>query len=133
MKHNKYLVLKKYIDGSCYLHGKHEYSESDYGLLFISIFLTSDVQYNGSKSWKRLINSLKDDESTGGNISFLDRVGENIIIGDSLAEDRYAITYTITIKNLLEVLDQWEQLCKEKPQEIWIFEENGKVWLEGKN
>jgi hypothetical protein len=102
-------------------------------LPLLAYFLTDDVQCGWSESWKELIHNLKDDESTGGNISFLDRVGENIIIGDSLAEDRYAITYTITIKNLLEVLDQWEQLCKEKPQEIWIFEENGKVWLEGKN
>lgn len=102
-------------------------------LPFLAYFLTDDVQYVGSESWKRLISNLKDDETTGGNISFLDRIGNKIVIGDNLADDRYAITYEIFIENLLEVLDQWEQLCKKRPQEIWIFEENGKAWLEGRN
>ncbi len=106
---------------------------TDECLTILAFFLRSDVQYNGSESWKRLISNLKDDESTGGNISFLDRIGDKIIIGNSLDEDRYAFTYEITIKNLLEVLDQWEQLCKERPEEVWIFEEEGKVWLEGRN
>ena len=57
-----------------------------------------------------------------------------MIIGFHLnQEDYYEYSITITQDNFLTLLDQWEQLCKERPQEIWIFEENGRVWLEGKN
>jgi hypothetical protein len=101
--------------------------------VFFSYFLTDDVGLQ-VQNWKDLINDPKRD-GTSSNISFLEKEGENVIVGYLFApeNDPYKNSTKLSKQNLLEVLDQWEKLCKEKPQEIWIFEENGKVWLEGKN
>lgn len=102
-------------------------------LTTIASFLTDDVGQR-VQNWKNWINNPQHDD-TSSNISYLEKEGDNIVVGYLFApdDDPYKYSVTLSKQNLLETLEQWEQLCKEKPQEIWIFEENGRVWLEGKN
>lgn len=96
------------------------------GDLLLDIRNTKDCDH-----WITWIKNLTEDETIGGNIIYLRKYGEIITLYNELFDKEYL--FNISQKNLLEVLEQWKQLCKEKPQAIWIFEENGKVWLEGKN
>jgi hypothetical protein len=96
------------------------------GDLLLDIRNTKDCDH-----WITWIQNLTEDQTIGGNIIYLRKYGEIITLYNELFDKKYF--FNISKKNLLEILDQWEQLRKEKPQEIWIFEENGKVWLEGKN
>ncbi len=93
-------------------------------------FLTNDV--DSIAFWKEWINNSKY-EDTAGNFTFLEKEGDKIIIGYLYAEDEYKNIFETTQKQLLEILDHWEELCKQRPHEIIITKEGDKVTLEGRD
>lgn len=95
-------------------------------------FLQIDSCYPLIEKRKTWINNTLCGE-TGGNITFIEKDYDKIIIGDPFEDNPYKNVFETTKSLLIDLLDQWKKLCELGPKEIWIFEKNGKVWLEGRN
>lgn len=94
-------------------------------------FLTSDLN-SGAASFKKLI--LSNQDETAGNFSWLTNKDNKIRIGFLYEdEDPTAPVFEISKEQFIKLLDEWEKLYKEQPQEIIITYENGIINLEGKN
>lgn len=96
----------------------------------LSDFLTDDVGPLSS-SWKQWLN----EPQAGKAMSNMTSVDKNLD-GTVLLEGVYigdpAPTMKMKIEQLLHVLDQWEKLYKEKPEEILIIQEDaGNIYLKG--
>ena len=90
----------------------------------LGLFLTNDV---GSITfWKNWINN-PEYEDTVGNLTFIEKENNKIIIGDLWAEDWYETIFETTQKQLLEILDRWEELCKQQPREIIITQQDDEI------
>ncbi len=57
----------------------------------------------------------------------MEKEGDIIIIGRESAENEYEDIFEIKVNNLIEVLEKWKKLYKEKPEEIIITYDGGKV------
>ncbi len=96
----------------------------------LGLFLTNEV--DDTTFWKDWINNPAYEDTTG-NLMFVDKKNNKIIIGHLYTEDWYETVFETTKKQFLEILDRWEELCKQRPREIIITKEGDKVTLEGKN
>ncbi len=114
-------------------HNHYHFEEaSNMEMCILGNFLTDDVGcYDPTfRNW------LFEDESDAldGNITVLEKKGNNIILGDLLSEQEDGGPYlTIRIDEFLRILNEWEQFCITKPKEIIITREKGVITLKGKN
>ena len=122
----KYVILKKTKDND-YWPSVMSSSELD----ILAIFLMSDIGPNALK----LKTELKEKEDVFGqyNITQID-------IEDNYAElqDAYSSTennpkFVTTRKKLIEVLEKWDELYKQKPNKIIIALDGENITLEVRN
>lgn len=105
------------------LHGKikfkkfnnyYEMIESSNQQLFIlGLFLTDDYQRNPNffKNWLNNYN-----QNTGGNVTILIKENQNIIIGWDISDTFLKLEKEI----FLNLLNEWDKILKEKPDEVTI-------------
>ncbi len=112
---------------------RYQYEEaSNIEMCILGSFLASDVGcYSPSfRDW------IFEDQfySMEGNITVLEKKGNNIVLSDLFSEQEDGGPYlTIRIDEFLRILIEWKQFCKTKPKEVIITQENGKITLEGKD
>ncbi len=105
---------------------------SSYEMFILVNFLLSEVSL-ASSSWKNWILDPSQD-LTLGNITEVDKEGDHIFLRDLFSEEPEGGPYLkISIKELLNIIDSWDQLLKTKPKEILITRENGTITMEGKD
>jgi hypothetical protein len=101
----------------------------------LAIFLYFEVSRGGS-DWIRLINTLKKDgDEISGNLMTIEKRGSDLYIGNihyKGPEDEQEY-FVISKHELKKLMQQWEKLMEEKPDEIILSEENGEFELIGKN
>ena len=98
----------------------------------LGFFLRDEVGYE-VVSYKDWISNPNYDY-TAGNTIYLEKKDDNIILGDLYADKEYEEdVLEIPQKQLLDILDKWEELCKQMPKEILITMEGDKITLEGKD
>ncbi len=93
-------------------------------------FLSSDVCSNASsfKDW-----FYSDYETTGSNITYLEKEGDEIWLSDFLSEEDPPLHYCkLTRKQFIYILDTWEKLYKQSPEEIIITKDGDTIKMEGK-
>jgi hypothetical protein len=101
----------------------------------LAFFLREEVMCFGSSDWIELLNELKeDDDSTCGNMIDIEKKGQNLYLG-YVHDDPESPGERLEIskEELFKLMVQWEQLMKEKPEEITLSEQNGIFELVGKN
>ena len=121
----------KYIKFKLDRHRYYPEESNCKDLRMLGAFFRSDVGCDISSFKDFLLDQGQED--TASNFSFLEKEGNNIVIGCLYSEDPYEWTFETTIKQLIEILDQWEKLCKLEPQEIIITREGDSITLEGKD
>ena len=124
----KNLRLKKLRNGYAY----EESNDAALGALYH--FLTGDYGYENNSSFREWINDPNQID-TASNSTFLEKEGDNIIIGIIFLDDEEAHekALLITVEGLNGILDKWEELCKKMPEEIIMIRHDDTVILEGKN
>ena len=108
-------------------------TSSEMGIL--GRFLTSDV---GCR--RQLQPSYQDwalDDSRGlcvsGNITYLEKEGNYIVLSDLDSEEKKPTTLRISRAQFVQLLDDWqEKVCKHKPQEVIITNKNDQFIIETK-
>ena len=98
----------------------------------LGAFLTSDVVGpNGARSFKKWIFDERYPDANS-NFSFLEKEGNNIIIGcDHWVNDPYEWTFECTKNQLAYILDQWAELVPLRPKEIIIIQDGDSFIVEG--
>ena len=98
-------------------------------------FLSTEVMCFGTSRLTRLINQLVEDgDSTSGNIIDIERKGKNLYLRYVYDEpEDLSEALEISKKELFKLMPIWEQLMKEKPEEILLVRDNGKFELIGKS
>ena len=96
-------------------------------------FFTSDVT-SGARGWIDFVSDSKFVITTS-NVSSVENDQGNIIVGDLLHDDDEirVDTTTMPLEAFVAMLERWEELYKQKPDEIIIKEDdNGKISMIGK-
>ena len=124
----KKLRLKKLRNGYAY----EESNDAALGALYH--FLTGDYGYENNSSFREWIND-PNQIGTASNSTFLEKEGDNIIIGIIFLDDEEAHekALQITVEGLNRILDKWEELCKKMPGEIIMTRYNDKIFLKVKD
>jgi len=101
----------------------------------LALFLSTEVTCFGSASWIRFLNTTEEDDETSGNLMDVEKKGNNVYISDLYYDgpENERKYFIISISELIKLMNQWEKLMKEKPEEIILSEHNGKFELVGKN
>jgi hypothetical protein len=101
-------------------------------------FLSSDVgcmlSENGSL-WSSFGKwALKENwRGASGNITMIEKENDYIYLSDLYSEEKEPTELKMMVQEFVKLLDDWqEQVCKHKPQEVIIKEENGQFSIETK-
>jgi hypothetical protein len=84
------------------------------------MFLTDDTA--DISFFKRWVFSNSDE--AGGNITWLDKKGDDIYLSNLLNKDKFLIIPKV---EFLRILDEWEQICKKQPKEVWLIKDNNTI------
>lgn len=105
---------------------------NDKSLVLLGNFLIDDC---GCSRVDRWIDWLKNPqyEDTESNFTFIEKEGDNIVMGCQFTEDPYGWIFESTIDDLVYILQEWQKLCFAKKREIIITRENGKFRAEGRD
>ena len=103
---------------------------SNVEMCILGNFLATDV---GCYYWPAFrnfaINTWED--STSSNITCLEKEGLYIYLSDLYSEEEEPTRLKIGIAQYIQLLDDWEEkVCKHKPREVLIKEENGQFTVE---
>ena len=66
------------------------------------------------------------------NYTFLDKEDGNAILGCWFDEYPYDHALTVPIPVMIDLLEQWDMVCKMEPDEVMITYDQGKFYVEGK-
>lgn len=99
-------------------------------MIAIATFLTTDFISFG-KYFKEWIST--DDSGTGGNISYLDREGDEIVLSFDPVLFGPEVIFKASQAQFLNIMLLWEKLCHEGWNEIIITLNGDEVTMEGKN
>jgi len=100
----------------------------------ISCLLKYELCYSKTSHARDFVNN-KGSLSLSGNLIFLDKDGDTIIIENILhdSEEDQIDRVVMSQKNFLDMLDQWDRVYLQKPDEILITQDdNGKITITGK-
>lgn len=106
---------------------------SNVGMSVLGTFLTSDATRPSSIKFFR--EWIFDDryKDTGGNLSFLEKENDAIIIGSSYADFPYGFIFECSKQQLAGILNRWKELIALQPQEIIIAKNGDTFTLEGRD
>ena len=106
-------------------------SSMDYPLTMLGRFLIDDSPCDFFRAI--YLRYLKDpaQSDTEGNITFTEKNGANITIGNLYLEKPEDFSFTTSIQNLIEIIEQWGELNKKQPEYIVIKRKDATVFLEG--
>ena len=138
----KYIKLElgndtRYIADRCSYSFAREGGDNG-ALSTLGFFLTDDVHYSKDsiERWISLINSFSDDDSTESNYSFIEKDNGTIILGcqfdlfddkvdfEQAYERAYANALRFKPQQLIDILNQWYELCSRKVQYIIITQDD---------
>jgi len=95
----------------------------------IGFLLTDDVLYGGGQ---RRINWILDDRYSHGcsNRTFMEKYDGNIAVGDLFTDDPREAAFSVPIPVMIDLLKQWDEVCKANPDAVTIYYENEKFRIE---
>lgn len=99
------------------------------GMYSIGYCLTDDVSYGGGK---RRIDWILDERYDIGcsNHTFMEKDNDKIIVGDLFTQDSSEAAIWVPTSAMIDLLQQWDEVCKTKPEEVTIYYENEKFRIE---
>lgn len=105
---------------------------SDDTMNLIGFFITDEISMRGiCKSIQWLQNGKED--SIGCNYVFMDKEDGNVILSCLFDEDDHNDrTLTVPTAVMIDLLEQWDMVCKMEPEEVIITYEQGKFQVEGR-
>ena len=105
--------------------GHYRYEDaSNEEMTILGHFLATDVGYRPSsfEEW-----GFNDDwgDSTNGNLTALEKDGNDILLSDLYSEEKNPVALRMTRQQYVQVITDWkEKVCKSKPKEVTIKYEN---------
>ena len=101
------------------------------GMYSIGHCLTDDVGYCEGQ---RRIDWILDDRSDIGssNRTFMEKFDGMIAVEDLFTEDPKEAALIVPILVMIDLLHQWDEVCKTNPEEVTIYYENEKFRIEAK-
>ena len=98
----------------------------------LGIFLVHDIGCTGTIEIRKWLSEESSGEY-GTNAHSIEMENNHIVVKFEYADDPdNAECFSLAKKIFLNILDEWEKVCKEKPKEVIITEENGKYTFEKK-
>ena len=94
----------------------------------IGFLLTDDVGYGGG--YRRLAWILDDRyERTCSNHTFMEKYN-GITVGDLFTDDPCEAALSVPTPAMIDLLEQWDVICKANPEAVTIYYENEKFRIE---
>jgi hypothetical protein len=99
------------------------------GMATLGYCLTDDVMYGGGQ---RRISWILDDRYSHGcsNRTFMEKYDGNVAVGDLFTEDPREAAISVPIPVMIDLLQQWDEVCKTNPDVVTIYCENEKFRIE---
>jgi hypothetical protein len=101
------------------------------GMYSIGNCLADDVGYGEGQ---RRIDWILDDRYDTGcsNRTFMEKFDGMVAVGDLFTEDPREAALAVPIPVMIDLLQQWDEICKTKPEEVTVYYENEKFRIEAK-
>lgn len=101
------------------------------GMYSIGNCLADDISY--ARGHKR-ISWLLDDryDTASSNRTFMEKFDGMVAVGDLFTEDPREAALAVPIPVMIDLLQQWDEVCKTNPEEVTIYYENEKFRIEAK-
>jgi hypothetical protein len=97
----------------------------------VGFLITGEIPMKGIvERIKWLLNGRE--ESTGCNYIFMEKENGNAILACLFDEDPYDRALTVPIPVMIDLLEQWDMVCKVNPDEVIITYDQGKFHVEGR-
>jgi hypothetical protein len=95
----------------------------------IGFFLADDVHYGGGAD---RIEWILDDryDITSSNRTFMEKYDGKIGVGDLFTEDPNEAALSVPTAVMIDLLKQWDEVCKANPEAVIIHYENEKFRIE---
>jgi hypothetical protein len=111
---------------------------SNIAMNILGNFLASDAGCSTRLYMKPTYQEWALDDSLGmgfsGNITYVDKEGENIFIGDLFSEEEIPTRLKISRQQFIQLMNNWEKkVCEHKPREVIIRHENNQFTIETKD
>lgn len=101
------------------------------GMYSIGYCLTDDISYG--RGHKRISWILDDRyDTTCSNRTFMEKDNDKVITGDLLTENYSEAAISVPTSAMIDLLQQWDEVCKTNPEEVTIYYENEKFRIEAK-
>jgi hypothetical protein len=102
-------------------------SDTTIEMCILGKFLASDVRSSALSFKEWLLDETQ--TFTGGNITNIEKEGNDVLLNDQYSEQPDGGPYfRIPKREFINLLDEWEKICKEKPQEV-LVEWDGKCFV----
>lgn len=95
----------------------------------VGFLLADDVStYGASNRMTWLL--LPGDDDTSSNMTFMEKENGYVTLGFLWDKDPYERALTVPIPVMIDLLQQWDTVCKTKPHEVTVYYENGQFRVE---
>ncbi len=102
------------------------------GMYSIGYCLTDDISYG--RGHKRISWILDDRyDTTCSNRTFMEKDNDKVITGDLLTEDSSEAAISVPTSAMIDLLQQWDVVCKTNPAEVTVYYEDEKFRIEAKS
>ena len=91
--------------------------------------LTDDIR-SGSKRIAWILDDRYD--ITSSNRTFMEKFDGMVGVGELFTEDPKEAALIVPIPAMIDLLEQWDEICKTNPEEVTIYYENEKFRIETK-
>ncbi|MCX5925490.1 MAG: hypothetical protein NT124_04340 [Candidatus Dependentiae bacterium] len=107
---------------------------SNVGMTILGRFLRSDVGGSGRPFFREWALESIDGDICGGNITILEKVGDDIVLADEYSDEPVPTKLKMTTKQFVLIFDEWQKkVVKLKPKEVIIKYENDQFFIETYN
>lgn len=97
----------------------------------IGYCLTDDISYGrGQKRIDWILDARY--ETACSNRTFMEKYDGMIAVGDLFTEDPCEAALSVPIPIMIDLLQQWDEVCKTNPAEVTVYYENEKFRIEAK-
>src|SRR5262249_8285659 len=122
-------ISNMYVKFERYEHNLLFSGADDAKMGLLGHFFSDEI---GVKRAPFFINCISDPQfdSIGSNYTFMERDGDLAIIGCLYDEDPYERALEVPVPIMIDLLEQWDAVCKTDPQEIIVTYQDGKFTVQ---
>jgi len=107
-------------------------ASNDCQVSLIGYLLADDISIYSAKKRIHWLLNTPPDAHTSSNHTFMEKEDGKVVVSSLFDKDPYERAFIAPIPAMIDLLEQWDDVCKTNPDEVTIYYEDGKFKVEGR-